>query len=35
MKDTRIEVKVGFFVAAGLALLAVVVLSFSKGMTIF
>jgi phospholipid/cholesterol/gamma-HCH transport system substrate-binding protein len=35
MKDSRIELKVGFFVAAGLALLAVLVLSFSRGLTLF
>ncbi len=35
MKDTRIELKVGFFVAVGLALLAVLILSFSRGTTLF
>jgi phospholipid/cholesterol/gamma-HCH transport system substrate-binding protein len=35
MKDSRIELKVGFFVAVGLALLAVLVLSFSRGLTLF
>jgi phospholipid/cholesterol/gamma-HCH transport system substrate-binding protein len=35
MRDSRIELKVGFFVAAGLALLAVLVLSFSRGLTLF
>jgi phospholipid/cholesterol/gamma-HCH transport system substrate-binding protein len=35
MNDTRIELKVGFFVAVGLALLAVLVLSFSRGLTLF
>jgi len=34
MKETRIEFKVGIFVVAGLALLAVLVLSFSRGMTV-
>jgi phospholipid/cholesterol/gamma-HCH transport system substrate-binding protein len=35
MNDSRIGLKVGFFVAAGLALLAVLVLSFSRGLTLF
>jgi phospholipid/cholesterol/gamma-HCH transport system substrate-binding protein len=35
MNDSRIELKVGFFVAVGLALLAVLVLSFSRGLTLF
>jgi phospholipid/cholesterol/gamma-HCH transport system substrate-binding protein len=35
MNNSRIELKVGFFVAAGLALLAVLVLSFSRGLTLF
>jgi phospholipid/cholesterol/gamma-HCH transport system substrate-binding protein len=35
MKDSRIELKVGFFVAVGLALLALLVLSFSRGLTFF
>ena len=35
MKDSRIELKVGFFVAVGLAMLAVLVLSFSRGLTLF
>jgi phospholipid/cholesterol/gamma-HCH transport system substrate-binding protein len=35
MNNTRIELKVGFFVAVGLALLAVLVLSFSRGLTLF
>jgi phospholipid/cholesterol/gamma-HCH transport system substrate-binding protein len=35
MNDSRMELKVGFFVAAGLALLAVLVLSFSRGLTLF
>jgi len=35
MIDSRIELKVGFFVAVGLALLAVLVLSFSRGLTFF
>ncbi len=35
MNDSRIELKVGFFVAAGLALLALLVLSFSRGNTLF
>jgi phospholipid/cholesterol/gamma-HCH transport system substrate-binding protein len=35
MKDSRIGLKVGFFVAVGLALLALLVLSFSRGLTFF
>jgi phospholipid/cholesterol/gamma-HCH transport system substrate-binding protein len=35
MKDARLELKVGIFVAAGLLLLAVLVLSFSRGLTLF
>ncbi len=35
MKDSRIELKVGFFVAVGLALLGVLILSFSRGTTLF
>jgi phospholipid/cholesterol/gamma-HCH transport system substrate-binding protein len=35
MKETRIELKVGVFVVAGLALLALLVLSFSRGNTLF
>ncbi len=35
MNESRIVLKVGFFVAAGLALLAVLVLSFSRGSTLF
>jgi phospholipid/cholesterol/gamma-HCH transport system substrate-binding protein len=35
MNDSRIELKVGLFVAAGLALLALLVLSFSRGNTLF
>jgi phospholipid/cholesterol/gamma-HCH transport system substrate-binding protein len=35
MKNSRIELKVGFFVAVGLVLLAVIVLSFSRGLTFF
>jgi phospholipid/cholesterol/gamma-HCH transport system substrate-binding protein len=35
MNESRIELKVGFFVATGLALLAVLVLSFSRGLTLF
>src|SRR5580700_9622380 len=35
MNESRIELKVGFFVAAGLALLALLVLSFSRGSTLF
>ena len=35
MKDSHIALKVGLFVAAGLTLLAVLVLSFSRGVTFF
>ena len=35
MNESRIGLKVGFFVAVGLALLAVLVLSFSRGLTLF
>src|SRR5665213_848164 len=35
MNESHIELKVGFFVAAGLALLALLVLSFSRGLTLF
>jgi phospholipid/cholesterol/gamma-HCH transport system substrate-binding protein len=35
MKDSHIGLKVGFFVAAGLVLLALLVLSFSRGVTFF
>jgi phospholipid/cholesterol/gamma-HCH transport system substrate-binding protein len=35
MNESRIELKVGFFVAVGLALLALLVLSFSRGTTLF
>jgi phospholipid/cholesterol/gamma-HCH transport system substrate-binding protein len=35
MNESRIVLKVGFFVAAGLALLALLVLSFSRGSTLF
>jgi phospholipid/cholesterol/gamma-HCH transport system substrate-binding protein len=35
MNDSRIELKVGFFVTVGLALLAVLVLTFSRGLTLF
>jgi phospholipid/cholesterol/gamma-HCH transport system substrate-binding protein len=35
MNESRIELKVGIFVAAGLALLALLVLSFSRGLTLF
>jgi phospholipid/cholesterol/gamma-HCH transport system substrate-binding protein len=35
MNESRIELKVGFFVVAGLALLALLVLSFSRGNTLF
>jgi phospholipid/cholesterol/gamma-HCH transport system substrate-binding protein len=35
MNESRLELKVGFFVAAGLALLTVLVLSFSRGSTLF
>jgi phospholipid/cholesterol/gamma-HCH transport system substrate-binding protein len=35
MNESRIALKVGFFVAVGLALLALLVLSFSRGLTLF
>jgi phospholipid/cholesterol/gamma-HCH transport system substrate-binding protein len=35
MNDSRVGLKVGFFVAVGLVLLAVLVLSFSRGLTLF
>jgi len=35
MNDSRIGLKVGFFVAVGLVLMAVLVLSFSRGLTLF
>ncbi len=35
MNESRIALKVGFFVATGLALLALMVLSFSRGLTLF
>jgi phospholipid/cholesterol/gamma-HCH transport system substrate-binding protein len=35
MKDSRIELKVGLFVAVGLVLLALLVLEFNKGFTMF
>lgn len=35
MNDSRIEVKVGLFVFAGIALIALLVLNFSRGVTLF
>ena len=35
MNDTRFEMKVGLFVFFGLALMALLVLNFSKGITLF
>jgi len=35
MNESRMELKVGVFVAVGLALLALLVLSFSRGLTLF
>ncbi len=35
MKESHMELKVGLFVAVGLALLALLVLSFSRGLTLF